>query len=178
MIGKDVQIGPRTTIGEGVVIDDGVKIGSGCFIGHNTVIRDRVVLGNNVIIGHLCVIERDTVIKEGTTIQSQSHITAQATIGKQCYFGPCVMIINERRISKWREMDQKLQGPVIGDFCRIGAASRIAPGVKIGNNCEIGMGAVVMDDVPDNQVWFSRKAKAEYQYDTPEGQRMSDVVHS
>lgn len=41
---------------------------------------------------------------------------------------------------------------VVGDNVHIGTNAIIMPGVRIGNNCVIGCGAVVTHDVPDNTV--------------------------
>lgn len=40
----------------------------------------------------------------------------------------------------------------VGDYVYIGIQTIILPGVKIGNNCIIGAGAVVANDIPDNSV--------------------------
>jgi len=40
----------------------------------------------------------------------------------------------------------------IGDLSHIGMGARIIEGIKIGNNCLIGAGAVIIKDVPDNSV--------------------------
>jgi acetyltransferase-like isoleucine patch superfamily enzyme len=40
----------------------------------------------------------------------------------------------------------------IGDRCMIGGRSIIYPGVKIGNNCVVGLGSVVMGNVADGTI--------------------------
>ncbi len=40
----------------------------------------------------------------------------------------------------------------VGDNVHIGTNAFIMPGVKIGNNCIIGVGAIVTRDIPDNSV--------------------------
>lgn len=47
----------------------------------------------------------------------------------------------------------------VGEGSLIGARSVIMPGVKIGKNCVIGVGAVVTKDVPDNSVAVGIPAK-------------------
>jgi serine O-acetyltransferase len=49
--------------------------------------------------------------------------------------------------------------PEIGDNVYIGTGAVIIGGVKIGNNARIGANATVVDDVPDNAVVVSPKAK-------------------
>lgn len=47
----------------------------------------------------------------------------------------------------------------IGDHCFIGGGSFILPGVHIGNNVIVGMGAVVTKDVPDNCIVAGNPAR-------------------
>jgi serine O-acetyltransferase len=44
------------------------------------------------------------------------------------------------------------KAPVIGGNCMIGAGAKIIGDVTIGNNCDIGMNAVVTHSFPDNCV--------------------------
>jgi UDP-3-O-[3-hydroxymyristoyl] glucosamine N-acyltransferase len=58
-IGKDANIGPRTTIHTGVKIGAGVRLGEDCLIWPNVVIRERAVIGSRVIIHPGAVIGAD-----------------------------------------------------------------------------------------------------------------------
>lgn len=49
--------------------------------------------------------------------------------------------------------------PEIGDNVYIGTGAVVLGGIKIGNNVRIGANAIVIDDVPDNAVVVSPKAK-------------------
>ena len=49
--------------------------------------------------------------------------------------------------------------PIIGDNVYIGTGAVILGGITIGNNVRIGANATVVDDVPDNAVVVSPKAK-------------------
>jgi serine O-acetyltransferase len=49
--------------------------------------------------------------------------------------------------------------PEIGDNVYIGTGAVVLGGVKVGNNARIGANAIVVDDVPDNAVVVSPKAK-------------------
>lgn len=55
--------------------------------------------------------------------------------------------------------------PEIGDNVYIGTGAVVLGGVKIGNNVKIGANAIVIDDVPDNAVVVSPKAKVVKIYD-------------
>jgi acetyltransferase-like isoleucine patch superfamily enzyme len=169
-ISIDSKIGENVTIGLNVIIDPDCEIGDNVFIGNNTMIRSGVKIGKDSIIGHLVMIESDTVIGERVTIQSQCHITKNAIIEDQCFWGPMAMCINTQHISHGRGFKPNLDGPKIGFGCRIGAGARIMPGVKIGDNATIGVGAVVTDDVPENQIWFGLPAR--FKGITPKKERL------
>lgn len=47
---------------------------------------------------------------------------------------------------------RNLKTPIIGDNVNITAHAVVLGGIKIGNNSQIGAGAIVVKDVPDNAV--------------------------
>lgn len=54
---------------------------------------------------------------------------------------------------------------IIGDDVFIGAEVIILPGVRIGNKCVVGAGAVVTKDIPDNSVAVGNPARVVGTYD-------------
>ena len=72
-------------------------------------------------------------------------ISRGASIGKDCVIFQQVTIG-----SNTIEGSKGFGAPVIGDNVYIGVGARIIGGVKIGNNCRIGAGCVVTQDIPDN----------------------------
>lgn len=87
---------------------------------------------------------------------------AEVTIGDNCDFGPNVTIVtpvhpmrpNERRELLTADGERKhlcYAKPVhIGNDCWFGASVTVCPGVTIGDNCVIGAGSVVVNDIPSN----------------------------
>ena len=90
------------------------------------------------------------------TIQDDAFVT----IGDDCNFGPNVTIVTpihpmlpqERKSMQTPDGEWKhlcYAKPVqIGSNCWFGACVTVCPGVTIGDNCVIGAGAVVTEDIP------------------------------
>ena len=146
-------------IGTGVHIDSFVEIHPDVSIWNNSVIRSGVEIGAGSVIGHLVVVERDTIIGRNTTIQSQCHITAEAMIGDGCFFGPGVIMTNEKNIANLGRTEAKIERAVVGNGVRIGAGCLILPGVSIGDNSFIAAGSLLSKDVPAGEFWAGRPAR-------------------
>lgn len=173
-------------IGHFVVIEEGVVVGENCYIGHHTVIHANTLIGQHVTIGthntiggvgfgyaknasgqhgrfaHLgnVILENDVTIHNNTCID-------RAVIGST--------IISEG--AKIDNLVHVAHGVVIGKHTLVIANSMIAGSTKIGDNCwlapsvsvlnklnvaegsTIGMGAVVLKDVPANSVVFGNPAR-------------------
>lgn len=129
-----------------------VKIGAGTVIGNDGFgyVRDEtgilvkmphagnVVIGENVEIGSNTCIDRavvgSTIISEGVKIDNLVHIAHGVKIGKH------TLVVAGAVIGGSAE---------IGDHCFIGINASIKNKVRIGNNVTVGMGCIVLADVPD-----------------------------
>ena len=87
----------------------------------------------------------------GLTLVDDTHIY----IGDCCMFGPNVVIATAGHpiLPELRERGLQYNAPVrIGRNCWIGAGALIMPGVTIGENTVVGAGSVVTRDLPSNVV--------------------------
>jgi len=148
------KIGDRTRISHHVVIEENCTIGDDSFIGNGCVLRPNTKIGNNVVIGHLCVFEGDTTIGDGTLIHAQCHITAGVKIGRKVFIAPLFCGANDPRMSHARRhiIPFERKGYVIEDYARIAIGVLLNPGITVGKNSLIRMGAVVTRDVPENAI--------------------------
>jgi UDP-3-O-[3-hydroxymyristoyl] glucosamine N-acyltransferase len=181
-IGSDCYIGYNTIIGEeckignNTVISDGAVIVQRCIIGNNCIIepgvtigadgfayeRDKktlelerfphiggVTIGNNVEVCANSSIARgslsDTVIGDGTKLDALVHVAHNVIIGRNCELTAGTIIGGST---------------TIGDTCWTGLNSTLKNKIKIGNKVIVGAGALVIHDVPDEDIVAGVPAKS------------------
>ena len=94
-------------------------------------IPSHTSIGGGFVINH----PRGTIINSNVVIGNNCTIVGAAVIGKT-----------------------EKGTPIIGDNCFIGAHALLIGNIVVGNNVEIGAGAIVTCDVPDNAVMVCEKA--------------------
>ena len=100
----------------------------------------------------------DVALGDDTHLHDGVHITGGCAVGAGCFFGPGVLTSNDRRIDL---MDYAYRGstpPSFGERVMVGTGANILAGVIVGDNALIGIGAVVVDDVPAGGRVLGQKA--------------------
>lgn len=177
-IGPDCYIGPFTYVGKAeigagctiypnVYIHDGVRIGSnveiqaGAIIGTSGFGVSRgadgkivpfphigtVVIGDNVRISANTCVDRgslsDTVIGSGTYVDNLVHVGHNARLGEDSLITAHAMI-----------------GAIVtGKRVFVHPNSTVPSTRTLGEEAQVGAGAVVMADVPDREVWIGNPAE-------------------
>ena len=150
------KIGDNTTIGKNVIIHSGAKIGTDGFgyaLNANNVYEKfphigGVIIEDNVEIGANTCIDRgtlgDTIIKKGVKIDNLSMVAHNVTIGENTIVCSLVAIAGSTDIKSnvW-----------------IAPQVSILNGISIGQNSFIGIGSLVIKNVPENQIWAGFPAK-------------------
>lgn len=177
-LGKNISIGPycvidKAIIGDNCVIDSNVRIYDDVVMGHDCVIKagsvlggagfgyekdeegnrfrfpqiGQLIIGNYVEVGSNTCIDRgalsDTVIGDYTKINNLCHIAHNNKIGKNVSITGCVNISGSN---------------IIDDNVWLAPNSSIRGWVHIGEGAVIGMGAVVVKDVPPHETWVGNPA--------------------
>lgn len=177
-IGKDVYIGAYSVIGKAVIGDncyidsnvkiyDDVQMGKGCYIKSGAILggagfgyeRDKdgnrfrfpqigsLIMGDDVEVGANTCIDRgalsDTVIGDHTKINNLCHIAHNNKIGRNVAIAGCVNVSG---------------GNIIDDNVWIAPNSSLRGYVHIGENAFVGMGAVVVKDIPAGETWIGNPA--------------------
>lgn len=178
-IGKNVTIGPycvigKAVIGDGCILDsnvrvyDDVQIGKCCVLKAGAVLggagfgyeRDaegnmfrfpqigQLIIGDYVEIGSNTCIDRgalaETVIGDYTKINNLCHIAHNNKIGKNVTITGCVNISGSN---------------VIDDNVWIAPNSSIRGWVHIEEGATVGMGAVVVKNIPAHETWVGNPAR-------------------
>lgn len=161
-IGKNCYIGPHAVVKSCAALGDNVRIEAGAVIGNDGFgfVRDangdwirfpqigRVIIGDGVEIGANTTIDRgalsDTLIARDVKINANVHIAHNVTIGEHT-----VITANVN----------------ISGSSKIGANVWVAPGAIlrdhsiVEDSATVGMGAVVVKDIPRNEVWCGNPAR-------------------
>lgn len=169
IIQDNVHLGKNVTIHENVVIYDNTTIGNNVTIHANTVIgktgfgyeKDEetdswvqfphiggVVIEDEVSIGSGVVIDRgaldNTIVGKGSKIDNLVHIAHGVKIGKNCLIIACAEISGSVRI---------------GDNVWIAPNVSVRENLTIGSNSLVGIGTVVIRDIPDDSVIVGNPGK-------------------
>ena len=178
-IGKNVYIGPysvvgKAQIGDNCIIDSHVRIHDGVVMGCNCNVKSGAVLGGEgfgfekdeqgnrfrfpqiggLLIGDYVEIGGNTCIDRGalsdTKIGNYTKISNLCQIAHNVQLGQNVIVTGCVEIS----------GSVtVGENTWIGPNACVRDQRCIGRNSKVGMGSVVVKNIPDNEVWAGCPAK-------------------
>ncbi len=140
---------------------------------HETELREKLLkkmfgdIGENCYIeppfhanwgGRHCHFGNSVYANFNLTLVDDTHIY----VGDHTMFGPNVTVATAGHpiLPELREKAYQYNAPVkIGRNCWIGAGAILLPGVSIGDNCVIGAGSVVTKDIPPNSVAVGNPCK-------------------
>lgn len=151
---------PLNFIGKNVKLGDNVKIWNFAYVGDNTEI------GSNVSIGSLAHVDYNVKIGNNVRIEGLVYIAPLSVIGNGVFIGPNAVLTNDPY-----PPSSKMKGVIVEDSAALGGGSVIKAGVKIGRKSVVGMGSVVINDVPPETVVAGNPAKPIYGRDVYEAKK-------
>lgn len=183
-IDDKVVIGTSVSIGAYTIISGNVTIGNNCTIGNNVSIKGRVTIGHDTVIQSGAVIGEDgfAFVKETDKLSFIKHFGG-VHIGNFVSIGShtciCRGTIDDTEIDDYVKIDnlcqiahnvvigkrtQIIAGAIVMGSVHIGCDCWIAPSIirdqcSVGNNCTIGMGAIVVKNVGNGLTVIGNPAK-------------------
>lgn len=158
---KHLTIGQKTKLQDGVYIDalsrEGVSIGDSVVIGRNTRIEctgglqsigKGVIIGNRTTFGNDCMFGAAGGIEIGDDVVAGQFIRFHS---ENHNYDDLTKLIREQGVSH--------KGIKIGNNCWIGAGAVFLDGAELGDGCVVGANAVVTKKFPDNAVIAGVPAK-------------------
>ncbi len=115
-----------------VLIDASANISHKAEVDVSTLVCSKVVVNSMAVIGKGCIINTGAIIEH------------ECEIGDFCHLAPGSVVAGNVKIGK-------------NTF--VGANATIKQGITIGNNVTIGAGAVVLKDIPDDEVWVGNPGR-------------------
>lgn len=163
----------RAIKGQHAVVSRDVRIGEGTVIWNLVYVGPGVTIGNNVTLGSLVHVAAGASIGDGTMVEGAAYIGRLSKIGRNCFIGPKVVITGDpyppvRRntgVSAWT-------GVTVEDEAIIGAGACIRAGIVVGRRAVVGMGSVVLSDVPPGTVVAGVPARPIYDRDEYDRRQM------
>lgn len=128
------------------------NIGKGTKIWHSANIYSCSI-GSNCTIGAYTEVQNDVIVGNNVTISSHCFICSMVEIEDDVFIGHGVMTINDLRPPSNKKTGSKKywQRTLIKKGAIIGSNATLLP-VIIGENAEVGAGAVLTKDVPANAI--------------------------
>jgi sugar O-acyltransferase (sialic acid O-acetyltransferase NeuD family) len=114
------------------------------------VIHNTATIGRNTIIGTGCIfceyvsISCDIVVKDFVTIQSNANVGHDARVDNYCHLGVRAFMGG---------------GSHLGDVSTIQTSAIVLPKIRVGTNCMVGAGAVVIKKVKDGETVYGNPAR-------------------
>ncbi len=166
----------NSTINGRVIMENGARVFDSyvegtCYIGEGSIIGPHACIKGATSIGRNCEIGDSTTVKnsilfDGVKAKHLSYI-GDSVIGDNANFGAGTQVANYRFDEKnvlviaergWVNTGRKKLGAIVGDNVKFGVLSCTMPGKLIGENCWIGSGVTVNQNIePDTHVFVEQK---------------------
>ena len=146
------------TVCTAAVLFAGAKIGAGVIVGDQAFVRERAVIDQQSVVGRGSAIDNDVTIGARVRIQTDVYLTAHSLVEDDVFIGPTVSTYNDDTMGR-HDGAYETRGCTLRHACRIGGGSKLRPGVEVGEEAFVAMGAVVTRDVPARRLVMGTPAR-------------------
>lgn len=142
-----------TTVENGVVVGTRAIVFAGCclraesFIGDNVVMRENCELGRKSVLGIGVMLEYGVKIGDHSLVFTGSYLSENTLVESEVFIGARVATASGMVISFRRQIPVDSRGPTIRRGARVGTGSVLHPGIEIGAEGVVAIGAAVFEDV-------------------------------
>mgnify|MGYP001559649563 FL=1 len=163
VISGAVVVERGSLVKSGAYIEGPVYIGRNCYIGPNCHIRNSTSIGDNCRIGNGAEI-KNSIVGDNSKIPHLSFV-GDSIIGDNCNLAAGTIAANFRfdkktvkSVVKGQIIDTQKDkfGCAIGDNTQTGVNVSLMPGVIIGSNCAIGPNSLVIRNIEDDTVFYTK----------------------
>jgi acetyltransferase-like isoleucine patch superfamily enzyme len=134
-----------------------VKLGEHVQIWNFTYIGDRTEIGDHTKVGSLVHIDYGVKIGNNCKIEGMAYIPPLTIIGNKVFIGPGVIFTNDPF-----PMSDNMIGVTVENDAIVCAGAMLKAGITVGARSVIGMGAVVVKDVPSDTLVYGNPAREGY----------------
>lgn len=155
-----------TIIEEGVVVGTRAIVFAGCrlcadsFVGDNVVMRENCELGRKSVLGVGVMLEYGVKIGDQSLVFTGTYLSENTLVESEVFIGARVATASGKVISFRRALPVDSQGPIIRRGARVGTGSVLHPGIEIGAEGVVAIGAVVFENVPPATLVLGNPARA------------------
>lgn len=140
VVDSGAVLGPGSKVWHFSHVMPGAKLGSACNIGQNVYIGGKAVLGRNV------------------KVQNNVSIYDAVNIDDDVFLGPSCVLTNVKTPRSHISRKHAFEPTIINKGVTVGANATVICGVKLGQYCFIGAGAVVTKDIPPHALVYGNPA--------------------
>jgi UDP-2-acetamido-3-amino-2,3-dideoxy-glucuronate N-acetyltransferase len=159
---------PGVRVHPSALIEDEVRIGEGSAIWDNVHIRHGSRVGTSCILGEKTYVAYDVSIGDRCKLNAAVYVCAGVSIADDCMLSAHVVFTNDlfpRAFDRspgalaTSDPTEETLSTTVERGVTIGANATIGPGLRLGEFCMVGMGAVVTRDVPPHGLVLGNPAR-------------------
>ncbi len=149
---RKVVVGSGCTIGPNAVIHYDVSIDENTLIGDGASIREQCIIGKGCIIGTHVTVGYNVRINNFVKVMEYTHVVGKSLVEDDVFISLNVAMANDPFLGARGYKEEDIRGVVIRRGALISLGATLLPGVEVGEQALVGVGAVVDRDIPAHKM--------------------------